>query len=109
MLVMAPDTITVLRYLPGPKDKYGNVTETWQEVGTVKAHVVPEGSTELSNTQTTTRYLILVPLGTDFEPEDRIEWQDFTFEIDGDPNVYPNLPGMPGHIEFFAVITSGGS
>ncbi|WP_328691396.1 head-tail adaptor protein [Streptomyces phaeochromogenes] len=109
MLVMTPDTIAIQRLLVGPKDQYGNVSKTWQVTATVKGHVLPEGSDETNTTQTVTRYLVLVPLGTVLKASDRISWSGMILEIDGAPSIYTDLPGMPGHIEAKAKVVVGGA
>lgn len=108
MLIFAPDTVAIQRLVNGPKDKYGNVTKVWQTVATVQGHVLPESSNETNDTQTVTRYLVLVPSGTVIKAADQISWSGFTLAVEGDPRIYSDLPGMPGHVEAYAKVVSGG-
>lgn len=99
--VILRDRVTRLR-APLVRDAYGNETRDWDgaaELG-LPAAVGPMSTAEDVDDQqrTTTRWRIILPPSVDVEATDRIRWDGFTFEVDGEVERWKRR-GRPHHVE----------
>lgn len=111
-LPILSDEITIVRapLVTG----YGNsLVWDWANASrtTVPAGLQPGPSTEQTGArdEVTTFYTAFVPAGTDVRVTDRVEWDDRTWEVDGEPRAWPEPEtGAGHHIEVRLRIDEGG-
>ncbi|MER6809985.1 head-tail adaptor protein [Spirillospora sp. NPDC000708] len=113
MLPIVTDLVTIVRGLL--VTGYGNaITYDWGDGAardTVEACVQPNGSSETTGGRDTvvTHIRVYLHPGTDVTATDRIEWNDNTYEIDGEPQRWPDpTGGGEHHVELTATHTAGG-
>ncbi|WP_433145071.1 phage head completion protein [Actinomadura nitritigenes] len=113
MLPIVTDLVTIVR--PLLVTGYGNaVTYGWGPDAsrtTVEACVEPNGTGEATGGRDTVTVHIRVFLhpGTEVKATDRIEWNGRTYEIDGEPQRWPDpTGGGEHHVELTATYTAGG-
>lgn len=112
------DNVTIVHRDVTGEDDTGDPVETWTEdTETVNAWVEGRalgirgsigGGERLGGRDTITEdFLVIVPLGTDVDPYDRIVHDGRTFEVVGLPAVAPT-PSGPHHLELNCRWVEGG-
>lgn len=113
MLPVQTDTVTIVRAVTVPG--YGNARVVdWDNASrtTVMGSVQPQSTAETTGgrDQATTSCRVFLPGTADVQAKDRIEWAGATWEVDGDPDRWPDpfTPGKTHHIELTMTRTRGG-
>jgi hypothetical protein len=112
VLLILTDTMTIVRAPLAAG--YGNArTPDWDNATrtTVRGCVQPEGSSEQTGGQdrVATTHRVFLPATADVVATDRIEWGSGTYEVEGEPQRWPNpLGGGIHHIELTMSRTVGG-
>lgn len=103
---IATQTVTRLRATDGAPDTHGNVTQTWTDSLTIEGcEVQPAPGSEYNDGRQTviTRWQWWGPIDADVESEDRIVFDDETFEVDGSvmkwPKVLPHKTAVLKRVE----------
>lgn len=114
MLPIVTDLVTIVP--AAPTTGYGNsIVYDWGPAAarsTVEACVQPAGSGEDTGggrDKVTARIRVFLHPGTDVKATDRLEWNDQTWEVDGEPQRWPDpIGGGEHHVELTATRTTGG-
>ncbi|HLH22446.1 MAG TPA: head-tail adaptor protein [Chloroflexota bacterium] len=84
--LLLPDTAEIQRPTAGAQDGMGGTTMAWQTVATVPCAVGPrpyrpDESVVAAQLGTQAAWIVLLPVGTDVQPQDRIVVGPSTFEV----------------------------
>lgn len=84
------NTVTVVRFGPGPKNRQGNPTRVEVSRGVFSAHLEQQSSQELSADRTTTIdvWVVYLPPDADLSAGDQVHEGTRVFEVDGTPNLH---------------------
>lgn len=106
----ANQTITVIRVGPSPgDDDYGNPLP-----GELEPHDITGcsfqpllGVASMENVSQTfdqvmTRWRFFAPAGSDVVASDHIQVDGVDYQVDGDPVTWPDVNGLPHHVEGYA-------
>lgn len=88
-MILGPHTIAVLRAPMVPGDYGSGTTPDWSQAASRAVSgcsVQPAPSDEFTVDRDTfiTRWQVFAPADADVRPTDRIEWNNDTYEVDGD-------------------------
>jgi head-tail adaptor len=113
MLPIVTDLIVIVR--GGVVSGYGNaVSHDWGPAASRKpaeACVQPNGTSEATGgrDKVITNIRVFLHPGTDVTATDRIEWRGHTYEVEGDPQRWPDpISGAEHHVELTAILVKGG-
>lgn len=114
MLPIVTDLVTIVRAVKAVG--YGNaITLDWGPAAsraTVEANVQPAGTSEATDggrDRVTRRIRVFLHAGTDVVATDRIEWGGAAWEVDGEPERWPDpTGGGEHHVELTATRIVGG-
>ncbi|HEX5119849.1 MAG TPA: hypothetical protein VFW65_32080 [Pseudonocardiaceae bacterium] len=95
--------ITVIRRTSGPPDRLGVPTQVETRHDVSGCSVQPVGTDEqLSNVDlVVTRWRLYAPADADVVVTDAVIAGGLTYEVDGDPQVWPDIRGQPHHLEAY--------
>jgi head-tail adaptor len=114
LLPIVTDLVTIVRAVKALG--YGNaITLDWgagAARATVEANVQPAGSSEATDggrDRIIRRIRVWLHAGTDVAATDRIEWKGNAYEVDGEPDRWPDpTGGGEHHVELTATRVTGG-
>lgn len=95
--------ITVVRRTDGPPDRLGVATPVETRYDVAGCSVQPLTTAEqLSNVdQVVTRWRLFAPPNADLVVTDAVVVAGIQYEVDGDPQVWPDMGGRPHHLEAY--------
>lgn len=97
------EVITIVRRTPGAPDRLGVRVPTETQQTVTGCSVQPLGTDEeLSNVdRVITRWKLYAPAGTVLTVTDAVMSNGVRYEVEGDPQTWPDIRGVPHHVECF--------